>query len=45
MSDTAILENSGTFASDWYKSQQMCDKAVDNYPHGFKFVPHCYITQ
>ena len=23
----------------------MCDKAVDNYPHAFKFVPDCYMTQ
>ena len=23
----------------------MCDKALDNYPHKFKFVPSCYITQ
>ena len=28
-----------------YKNQQMCDKAVGNYPHALKFVPDCHITQ
>ena len=23
----------------------MCDKAVNNYPHAWKFVPDCYMTQ
>ena len=31
--------------SDWCKTQQMCDKVVDNYPHALKFVPDCYMTQ
>ena len=30
---------------DCYKNQQMCDKAVDNYPHELKFGPGCYTTQ
>ena len=23
----------------------MCNKAVQNYPHAFEFVPECYKTQ
>ena len=40
MCDEAILENGGTVESvhDCYKNQQMCDKAVDNYPNPLKFV-------
>ena len=30
---------------DSYLNQQMCDKAVDNYPHALEFVPDCYKTQ
>ena len=35
MCDKAVLENGGTSkpVPDCYKNQQMCDKAVDNYPH------------
>ena len=46
MCDKAILENGGTLESvlDCYKSQQMCDKAVDNYHHTIKFVPDYYMT-
>ena len=41
MSDKAIPENSGTLKSvpDRYKNQEMCNKAVANYP------PECYKTQ
>ena len=44
MYDLAILENVGTLKSvpDWYKNQEMCNKAVDNYPHALDFVPECY---
>ena len=36
-----FLENGGTFKSvpDYNKNQQLCDKAVDNYPHALEFVP------
>ena len=30
---------------DCYKNQEMCIKAVDNYPHALEFVPECYKTQ
>ena len=35
MCDKAIIENCGTLKSvpDCYKNQEMCNKAVDNYPH------------
>ena len=31
----AVLEGDGTLKSvhDCYKNQEMCNKAVDNYPH------------
>ena len=47
MWEKSILENGGTLESapDCYKNQQMCDKAVDNYPLALKFVPNCYIIQ
>ena len=43
MCDEAILENGRTLEAvpDCYKNLEMCDKAVDNYPHAFKFVPDC----
>ena len=28
-----------------YKTQQMSDKAVDDYSHALEFVPECYKTQ
>ena len=28
-----------------YKTQEMCDEAVHNYPHALGFVPECYKTQ
>ena len=40
MFDKAILENGGTLKSvpDCYKNQEMCNKAVDNYPHALELV-------
>ena len=38
MCDKPILQNFGT-VSGCYKNQQMCDKAVDNYPHALKLAP------
>ena len=34
MCDKAVLENCETleYVPDWYKSQEMCNKAIDNYP-------------
>ena len=36
MCNKAILEKFGTLKSvpDCHKNQEMCNKAVDNYPHG-----------
>ena len=47
MCGKAILENGGTLKSDsdCCKNHQMCDNAVDNYPHALEFVPDCYMTQ
>ena len=28
-----------------YKNQQICEKAVDNYPHAFTFSPDCHKAQ
>ena len=44
MCDKVILENCGTLKSlqDCYKNQEMCNKAVENYPHELEFVPECY---
>ena len=33
------------FVPDRYKTQEMCDKAVDNYAHALKFVPDQYRTK
>ena len=33
------------YVPDQYKTQQTCDKAIDNYPHALKFVPYCCMTQ
>ena len=40
MCDKAVLENGATLESvpDCCKNQQICDKAVDNYPHALKTV-------
>ena len=45
--EKAILENGGILksASDCYKNQEMCNEAVDNYPHALEFVPECFMTQ
>ena len=47
MCDKVVLENGGTLVSvpDQYKTQEMCDKAVDNYAQALEFVPHCYKIQ
>ena len=41
MCDKTILENGGPLESipDWYKTQEICDKVVDNYVHALEFVP------
>ena len=33
------------FVPDHYKSEEMCNRVVDNYYHGLEFVPECFITQ
>ena len=33
------------FVSECYKTQNMCDKAVNTYPSTIEFVPECYKTQ
>ena len=30
--------------SDQYKTQEMCDKAADNFAQALKLVPNCYKT-
>ena len=30
---------------DWFKTQEMCVKAVDVNPYYIKYVPDCFITQ
>ena len=47
MRDKAILENGGTLKSvpDCYKNQEICNKAVDNYPHTLEFALECYKSQ
>ena len=47
MCDTAVLENDETLESvlHQYKTQEMCNKVVDNYAHTLEFVPECYKTQ
>ena len=46
MCDRAILENAGTLKSvpDPYKTQEMCHKDIDNYPHALEFVSEYYKT-
>ena len=41
MCEKAVLEN----VHNCFKNQEMCNKAVDNYPHVLEFVPYCYMTQ
>ena len=45
--NTAILENYGTIKSvpNCYKSEEMLNKAADNYPHTLEFIPEWYRTQ
>ena len=45
--DEAILENSGTKKSvpDCYNNQEMCNKAVDLYPHALEFTCGWHKTQ
>ena len=47
MRDEVILENGGTLKSvpDCYKNQEVCNKAVVNYPRALEFVSECYKTQ
>ena len=47
MCDKAILENGGTlkFVPDCYKNQEMCDKAVENYPSALEVFSEYYKTQ
>ena len=46
MCDKAILENGTTLKSvpDPYKTQEMCHKVIDNYPHALEFVSEYYKT-
>ena len=43
----AIVENVGTLNSLTVccKNQEVCNKAVDNYPHALEFVPEYYKIQ
>ena len=47
MCEKTILENGGTLKSvhDFYKNQEMCNKAVDNFPHALEFFSKCYKPQ
>ena len=47
MCDKAILENGKLLNSvfDCYKDQEMCNKAVDNYPDALEFVPDHVMTE
>ena len=46
MCDKAILENDGASepVPDYHKNQEICDKAVENYPHALKFIADCYMS-
>ena len=33
------------FVPECYKTQKMCDKAVDTYPSTLEFVPECFMIQ
>ena len=43
MCDKATLENGGTLKSvpECYKNQEVCNKAVDNYPHALESILEC----
>ena len=45
--DKDILENGERLKSvpDCHKTQEMCNIAVDNYPHALEFLPECIMTQ
>ena len=45
--EKAILENGRILkpVPDCYKNKEICNKAVDNYPHALEFAPGCYKTQ
>ena len=47
MCDKATLENGGTLKSvpECYKNQEVCNKAVDNYPHALESILECCKTQ
>ena len=47
MCEKAILENSVTlkYVTDCYKSQEIHNKAVENYSHALKYVFQCLKTQ
>ena len=43
MRDEAFLVNGGTLepVPDQYKTQEMCNKAADNFAHALDFVSDC----
>ena len=47
MRDKAVLKIVTTLksVSDCYKNQEICNKAVDYYPHALQFVHECYESQ
>ena len=47
MCDKAIRENGGIFTSapDCYKNREVCNNAVDNYPHALEFIYEFQKTQ
>ena len=47
MCDKAISKNGGLSksVSDCYKNQEMCNRAVHNYPHSLEVVSERYNTQ
>ena len=42
MCDKAASDATLKSVPDCNKNQQLCHKAVDNYPHALKFDPECY---
>ena len=46
MYNKSILENCGSLVCvpDQYKTQEMYDKAADNYTHALEFVPDFYMA-
>ena len=39
------LENKKYLLGDCYKSQEICNKAVENYSHALEYVPQCFMTE